>query len=375
MSQETSTPVLQTTRLRLRPWGEEDADALYRFARDPMVCEGAGFPPHQSPEDSRHVIRDILAVPNSWAITLLGSNPYAGPVGAIALRVGDASSLGIPDDEADLGYWLGRPLWGEGYATEACRAVLSYGFRSLGLAAVWAAYYEGNERSRRVQDRLGLSPHHRNEGVTDAAGRVRDENVQRITRSEWEQTQAADPQSPDQIERQQRQAGTLVEGIRLVARIRSGGQTGADRGGLDAARELGTPICGWCPPNGLAEDYPQAPGVMAPYPELRPSPSEGYVERTAWNVRDSHATLIVAPAGLEPKSGTEMTERFARAYGRPCLVVRGASEAGKVAEWLRGIGTGLTLNVAGPRESKLPGIYRETRNTVDALLRLCGWGD
>ena len=72
MSQETSTPVLETTRLRLRPWGEEDADALYRFARDPMVCEGAGFPPHQSPEDSRRVIRDILAVPNSWAITLLG---------------------------------------------------------------------------------------------------------------------------------------------------------------------------------------------------------------------------------------------------------------------------------------------------------------
>ena len=96
--------------------------------------------------------------------------------------------------------------------------------------------------------------------------------------------------------------------------------------------------------------------------------SEGYVERTAWNVRDSHATLIVAPSGLEPKSGTDMTVRFAEDYGRPCLVIRSIAELGTVRTWLSTLGYGLTLNVAGPRESKTPGTYALTKKIVGLLL-------
>lgn len=170
------------------------------------------------------------------------------------------------------------------------------------------------------------------------------------------------------IASQQKEANDICTSVRRIAYIRSGAQTGADRGALDAARAAGVLICGWCPPGGLAEDMDRAPGVLALYPELTMGKSEGYVERTAWNVRDSHATLIVAPAGLEPYSGTVMTMRFAAAYRRPCLVIKTADEIEKAREWLGDLGHELTLNVAGPRESKTPGTYDETFRVVTALL-------
>ena len=133
------------------------------------------------------------------------------------------------------------------------------------------------------------------------------------------------------------------------------------------------PICGWCPPGGLAEDLPEPPGLLALYPELREGAATGYVERTAWNVRDSHATLIVSPGGLEPRSGTEMTAIFAERMGRPVLVLEGA-DAGAGAEealaWLESLGMrAITLNVAGPRESKMPGVYELTHDIVTRILQ------
>ena len=175
----------------------------------------------------------------------------------------------------------------------------------------------------------------------------------------------------DLIAAQQAEANVISADMRRIAYIRSGGQTGADRGALDAAREAGVPICGWCPPGGLAEDMPEAPGLLAEYPELKEGVSEGYVERTAWNVRDSHATLIVAPDGLEPLSGTEMTERFAHEFGRPYLVIAGIEEMDAVFAWLDTLGSELTLNVAGPRESKTPGTYAMTYRVVSQILSAC----
>ena len=170
------------------------------------------------------------------------------------------------------------------------------------------------------------------------------------------------------IAAQQKEATGICVGKRRIAYIRSGAQTGADRGALDAARACGVPICGWCPPGGLAEDMQRAPGVCALYPELVMGKSEGYVERTAWNVRDSHATLIVAPEGLEPYSGTEMTARFAAEFKRPCLDISGMGEIDRARAWLKGLGHELTLNVAGPRESKVPGTYEETYKVICQLL-------
>ena len=360
---------LTTERLVLRPWRPDDAEALFTVASDPDVGPAAGWAPHASLEESREVLEHILMVPETYAITLRDSPTPDEPVGAISLKIGETSDLAIGDDQAELGYWLGKPLWGHGLMPEAVREVMRHAFCDLGLVAIWAGHYADNDRSRRVQEKVGL--HHQRtirNRPRRAVGDYVTEDVNWITREEWEVLQAADPTDAVTVQAQQDEADGISARMGRIARVRSGGQTGADRGALDAAREAGVPICGWCPPGGIAEDLPEPPGLLARYPELVEGVTEGYVERTAWNVRDSHATLIVAPAGLEPRSGTEMTERFAREMGRPCLVIRDLTQVGEARAWVESLGRELTLNVAGPRESKTPGTYALTREVVRLLL-------
>jgi Circularly permutated YpsA SLOG family len=136
----------------------------------------------------------------------------------------------------------------------------------------------------------------------------------------------------------------------VVARIVSGGQTGVDRAALDVALDLGVPCGGWCPHGRRAEDG----AVPARYP-LVETPSSGYPQRTAWNVRDSDATLVLTRG--RPRGGTALTLRLASRAGRPALAVDldRTPDARAVAAWLRSVDVGV-LNVAGPRESDAPGI-------------------
>jgi putative molybdenum carrier protein len=157
--------------------------------------------------------------------------------------------------------------------------------------------------------------------------------------------------------------------------IRSGGQTGVDRAALDFAVRRGRPYAGWCPRGGWAEDFPDPPGLLAAYPRLTETPSADPAERTAWNVRDSHATLILTRGDLSRSLGTTLTRQLTRQLKRPCLVVDPAdpSAADAARDWLdrTAVGLGvseLVLNVAGPRESEAPGVSAETGRFLEQLL-------
>ena len=224
---------------------------------------------------------------------------------------------------------------------------------------------------------------------------------------------------------------------RLVRRVRTGGQTGVDRAALDAAAIAGIPYVGWVPAGGWAEDQPDPPGVLAPYPLLRPTPSADPRQRTAWNVRDADVTLLLVPDGGRGPSavahappivrspGSDATAAACATYGRPLVTahipaaaprdrptrggvmgnpaaddgVTEATEAARVTgaagmtgaarvtgmtgaarvteEWealvratqarLAEYGLGLTVNVAGPRESEWPGAYVSSRGLLVAL--------
>lgn len=97
--------------------------------------------------------------------------------------------------------------------------------------------------------------------------------------------------------------------MKKIKMIRNGGQSGADRGALDTAKRNGITICGWCPKGGWAEDYPDPPGVLALYSELKETPSARVEQRTVWNVRDSDATLIINPKRSNISVGTELTKK------------------------------------------------------------------
>jgi len=154
--------------------------------------------------------------------------------------------------------------------------------------------------------------------------------------------------------------------VSVVRRVVSGGQTGADRAALDAARDAGISHGGWCPAGGLAEDLPEPPGLLARYPGLRETDATDPAERTVLNVRDSDATLAVVPSG-SPTGGTLLAVQEAARLGRPCLVTSGDDPAA-VTDWLSATGQGLTLNVAGPSESTEPGAYDITRRLLEAVL-------
>ncbi len=156
-----------------------------------------------------------------------------------------------------------------------------------------------------------------------------------------------------------------------VTRIVSGGQTGVDRAALDTAIAHGIAIGGWCPKDGWAEDLVEAPGLLTRYPVLTETPERRPEQRTAWNVRDSDATLILlASPGIACSPGTVFTQEQARHFCKPTLIVSlGRYESIDEAQsWLSDFQADLALNIAGPRESQSPGIYAAAAAFLDELI-------
>ena len=173
--------VLTTERLILRPWDEADAESLFEYAKDPAVGPAAGWPAHTSVENSRQIIRDVLSAAETYAICLKKTGL---PVGSIGLHF--HSDLAETDGEAELGYWLGVPFWGRGIVPEAAREILRRAFEKLGLERVWCGYYDGNEKSKRVQEKLGFRYVRTTENVpVPLLGETRTGHVNLMTKAEW----------------------------------------------------------------------------------------------------------------------------------------------------------------------------------------------
>jgi len=134
-------------------------------------------------------------------------------------------------------------------------------------------------------------------------------------------------------------------------KVISGGQTGVDRAGLDAAMEAGIPVGGFCPKGRLAEDGT----VPEKYPLIELE-GGGYPARTEKNVMESDGTLILNIGRLT--GGTRLTLDSARKHKKPCLVVQLDNDPGigSVWQWVREHSIRV-LNIAGPRESKYPGLH------------------
>ena len=149
----------------------------------------------------------------------------------------------------------------------------------------------------------------------------------------------------------------------MIQRLISGGQTGADRAGLDVGLALSLPVGGWCPQGRRAEDGP----IPSRYP-LVETPEADYDTRTRRNVEDSDGTLILNLGHLD--SGTALTIKLAQQIGKPCLIV--ALEEGVEPEtfqaWLAAYQI-VVLNIAGPRESKRPGVYDAACCCLEALFQ------
>ncbi len=173
----------ETERLILRPWLLSDAEDLYQYAKDPAVGPVAGWPPHTSVENSREIIKYILSADGTYAVCLKKDNKA---IGSIGLMCGKTSNFALPETQGEIGYWIGVPFWGQGLIPEAVRALLRYGFEKLKLEKIWCGYFDGNEKSKRVQEKCGFTYHHTNKDIHwKMMDDIRTEHVTCLTGEEW----------------------------------------------------------------------------------------------------------------------------------------------------------------------------------------------
>ena len=183
--------VLETKRLILRPFDESDAESLYEYAKDDRIGPIAGWPPHTSVENSREVIQTVLSAAETYAVCLKEDNKA---IGSIGLMIGKNSSLDLPENEGEIGYWIGVPFWGQGLIPEAVRALIRHAFDDLHLERLWCGYFDGNEKSKRCQEKCGFVYRHTNKDIYWAL--MNDIRTEHITCLE---KQYARPLLPDEI--------------------------------------------------------------------------------------------------------------------------------------------------------------------------------
>ena len=147
---------METQRLILRPWTENDAESLYNYAKDPAIGPIAG-----------------------WKET-------NEPIGSVGIMFADGvHSADMQDGDAEIGYWIGVPYWGQGLIPEAVLRLLKRCFVELDVKRVWCGHYDGNIKSRRVMEKCGFKYHHTEEGKTSQLGDIRTEHFTLLTREDW----------------------------------------------------------------------------------------------------------------------------------------------------------------------------------------------
>lgn len=174
---------LKTERLRLRPPTLADAPAIQRLASQPEIARTTLNIPHPYPDGgAEQFLRDV-AIPGweretpdyTFAVIRCADDELMGVIG---LHCGTYQ-------RAELGYWIGVPYWNQGYATEAARRVIQFGFEKTDLNRIWAGHFTFNPASRRVQEKVGMTF----EGVLRQNyikdGQFVDSGICSILREEW----------------------------------------------------------------------------------------------------------------------------------------------------------------------------------------------
>ena len=181
MKRVASIPALETERLRLRPFTLDDEAAVFALVSDPEVARFVRFEAHRTPAETRWFLESVerhyrRGDPFAWAIVRRDDDRLIGSCGFVS-QAGERQS-------AEIGYWLGKPYWGQGYAVEAAQALVRFGFEQMDLERVEAKCFLENRPGQRVIEKLGM----KFEG-TDRSEMIKGEypelRVYSIAKHEW----------------------------------------------------------------------------------------------------------------------------------------------------------------------------------------------
>lgn len=146
---------LQTERLTLRPWREEDLDDFYEYARVDGVGQMAGWLPHRSLDESREILEMFIREKKTFALECGGK--VVGSLGIETYEEERYPELALADRKGrEIGYVLSKDYWGRGLMPEAVRAVIRWLFQDVGLDFIIVGHFTRNARSRRVIEKCGF---------------------------------------------------------------------------------------------------------------------------------------------------------------------------------------------------------------------------
>ncbi len=191
-------PTLETERLRLRPFTFDDEAAVFALVSDPEIARFVRFEAHRTPAETRAFLELVIehyrrSDPFAWAIVRREDERLIGSCGFVSKDAQRTS--------AEIGYWLGKPYWGKGYAVEAARALVRFGFEQMNLERVEAKCFVENRAGQRVIEKLGM----KFEG-TDRSEVIKGEypelNMYGISREDWRGKQT--PDSPPRMHADER---------------------------------------------------------------------------------------------------------------------------------------------------------------------------
>jgi ribosomal-protein-alanine N-acetyltransferase len=175
-------PTIQTPRLTLRALRESDAGDVFAYGSDAELCRYTTWSPHESLADARKFLAFVLSQyeagkPANWGIVENSTGKLVGTCGFM--------SHSLQHERAELGYAIARRLWAQGYMTEAVRAAIDCGFRSLALHKIDAHCDARNVGSARVMEKAGMSFEGLLRQHAMFKGERRDVRVYGILRDEW----------------------------------------------------------------------------------------------------------------------------------------------------------------------------------------------
>lgn len=172
----------ESQKLILRPWTMDDAEDFFEYARVEGVGELAGWPHHESIDQTKAVLQMFLKESTCFAIVYKENNKV---IGSIDLR-DEANPL--PEDKdkrnANMGCVLSKDYWGQGLMPEAAKILFDYVFENDLVDNIYAGYFDHNIQSKRLQEKLGFNKVGEIDKKT-ATGKVEHLIVNKISKNEW----------------------------------------------------------------------------------------------------------------------------------------------------------------------------------------------
>ena len=170
---------IETKRLLLRLFETTDLDDFYAYAKVPGVGERAGWPHHQTKEDTEKVLNAFIKHQDVLALVEKTSQKV---IGSIGLHVDEPL---IKDRSAKLGYVLAKPYWGQGYMSEAAKALLDYIFEENLFETIEVAHFIENHASKRIIEKLGFQFEREGPYTSDALNQIFHSRFYRLTHDQY----------------------------------------------------------------------------------------------------------------------------------------------------------------------------------------------